>query len=296
MTTPDTSVLTAVDDNGDDNPTLAGSPVGGHALASRRLMFGLELDGLTLADVVQRCDAAVRQRERLLIGVVNAAKVVNLRRDPLLRESLLEADVLLADGQSVVWASRLLRRRLPERVTGIDLFEELLMLGDREGRAVYLLGARPEVLRELVTRIEARFPGLRVVGSRDGYFTDAESEGVAADVSASGADMLFLGMTSPKKEVFLATHGPRLGVPVLHGVGGSFDVLAGRTRRAPRSWQRLGLEWAYRLAQEPRRLWKRYLVTNTRFVALVARELVRPAAPLRRTAPTLTRRGNDVHG
>ncbi|MDM8083224.1 WecB/TagA/CpsF family glycosyltransferase [Cellulomonas cellasea] len=295
MTTPETSVRTPVEHDNPLDKALDSSfdraPAG-----PRRLLFGLRLDGLTLAEVAQRCGDAMRERERLLIGVVNAAKVVNLRRDPLLRESLLEADVLLADGQSVVWASRLLRRGLPERVAGIDLFEQLLALGDREGRGVYLLGARSEVLRELVTRIEARFPGLRVVGSRDGYFSAAESGAVAAEIAASGADMLFLGMTSPHKEVFLATHGPSLGVSVLHGVGGSFDVLAGRTRRAPRAWQRLGLEWAYRLVQEPRRLWKRYLVTNTRFVALVARELVRPSAPLRHTAPALERRGNDVHG
>ncbi|KRD42976.1 UDP-N-acetyl-D-mannosamine transferase [Cellulomonas sp. Root930] len=253
------------------------------ATPGRQRLFGLELDALTMAQVLDRCDTALATRRRLLVGVVNAAKVVNLHKDPLLRDSLLEADVLLADGQSVVWASRLLRHPLPERVAGIDLFEELLARADRSGRGIYLLGARPEVLAALVERIGQRFPGLRVAGSRDGYFTSEQASEVADDIAASGADMLFLGMVSPKKEMFLAAHGDRLGVPVLHGVGGSFDVLAGVTRRAPRAWQRLGLEWAYRLVQEPGRLWRRYLTTNTVFIWLTIRELVRPTPPYRRS-------------
>jgi N-acetylglucosaminyldiphosphoundecaprenol N-acetyl-beta-D-mannosaminyltransferase len=242
----------------------------------RQRLFGLEFDAVTSAQVVERAEAALTTRDPLLIGVANAAKIVNLRKDPLLRDSLLEADLLVADGQSVVWASRLVRRPLPERVAGIDLFEQLLALADEHGYAVYLLGAKPDVLATLVEQIRSRFPHLRIAGARDGYFTPDEAAAVADDIAASGADMLFLGMVSPKKETFLATYGDRLNVPVLHGVGGSFDVLAGVTRRAPRSWQRLGLEWAYRLVQEPRRLWRRYLVTNTEFLGLTLRELVRP--------------------
>ncbi len=250
-----------------------------------RLLFGLWLDALTLDEVVSRCEAAVRARGRVLVGVVNAAKVVHLRQDPVLRASLLEADLLLADGQSVVWASRLLRRPLPERVAGIDLFERLLAVADTHGHRVYLLGAKPAVLHELVARIEQRWPHLVVAGQRDGYFADEDGAEVAAQIAASGADMLFLGMVSPKKENFLARHGADLGVPVLHGVGGSFDVLAGAVRRAPVRWQRLGMEWAYRLVQEPRRLWKRYLVTNTSFALLTLRELVRPSAPFEAAGP-----------
>jgi len=252
--------------------------------STRQPLFGLEIDALTMDEVLARCDEALVTRDRLLVGVVNAAKVVNLHKDPILRESLLEADVLLADGQSVVWASRVLRHPLPERVAGIDLFEGLLSRADVHGHSVYLLGARPDVLAALVTEITSRFPGLRIAGSRDGYFTPDEAQDVAADIAASGADMLFLGMVSPKKETFLAAHGDALGVPVLHGVGGSFDVLAGVTRRAPRAWQRLGMEWAYRLVQEPGRLWRRYLTTNTVYLWLTLCELVRPTPVYRRSA------------
>lgn len=250
----------------------------------KRLVLGMPIDALTTDDVLDRCRASLRSRERILIGVVNAAKMVKLRHDEHLRDSLLDCDVLLADGQSVVWASRLLRRPVPERVAGIDLFERLLELAALDGWSVYLLGATPDVLATLQERVSERFVGLKIAGARDGYFAAAESGPVATGIRDSGADMLFLGMTSPKKEIFLGDFGPTLGVPVLHGVGGSFDILAGITKRAPQRWQRLGLEWLYRVRQEPGRLWRRYLTTNVTFIALVARELVRRQPPYRHSS------------
>lgn len=214
-----------------------------------------------------------------MVGVLNAAKVVKLQRDDLLRESMLRCDVLVADGQAVVWAGKVVGQPLPERVAGIDLFEALLALADREGHRVFLLGARREVLDRVVTVIGDRWPGVVVAGHRDGYFAHEQSGEVAAEIAGSGADMLFLGMSTPRKEIFLGTYADALGVPVLHGVGGSFDVLAGITRRAPLGWQRCGMEWAYRLIQEPRRMWRRYLTTNTLFLWALARERVRPQSP-----------------
>jgi N-acetylglucosaminyldiphosphoundecaprenol N-acetyl-beta-D-mannosaminyltransferase len=163
---------------------------------------------------------------------------------------------------------------LPERVAGIDLFEELLALAERDGFSVYLLGAEPQVVRSLTQAVTARHPNLRIAGSHDGYFPKEDEPRLAAAIAACHPDILFIGMTSPKKEIFLARWGPQIGASVCHGVGGSFDVLAGKTRRAPRVLQKLGLEWLYRVAQEPRRLWRRYAVTNTSFVWLVLRELV----------------------
>lgn len=245
--------------------------------AKQQLLFGVSFDALRMDEVVLRCRNALLTRSRIAFGMLNAAKIVNMRSDPLLRNSLLECDLLLADGQSIVWASRLLRHPLPERITGIDLFETLLTLAHAEGRSVYLLGARPDILAALEANLRARFAGLRIVGSHHGYFDAADDEAIATDIRRSGADMLFLGMVSPKKETFLATYGARLGVPILHGVGGSFDILAGLTRRAPLAWQRCGMEWAYRVLQEPRRLWRRYLATNTAFILLTAKELVLPS-------------------
>jgi N-acetylglucosaminyldiphosphoundecaprenol N-acetyl-beta-D-mannosaminyltransferase len=243
----------------------------------RQLLFGMYMDAMRMDDVIERCRTALATRSRVLLGVLNAAKIVELRRNPLLRESLMECDLLLADGQSVVWASKLLGRPLPERVAGIDIFTRLLFLAHRDDRSIALLGAKPDVLAEMQRVIAQRFPGLRIAYSHDGYYEAGEAAQIAADIRDSGADMLFLGMTSPKKEIFLGSYGASLNVPVLHGVGGSFDIMAGITRRAPVAWQKAGMEWAYRLLQEPRRLWWRYLKTNTSFVQLTAREMINPA-------------------
>lgn len=257
----------------------------GTMMPARQLLFGLQLDALRMNDVVDRCRGALQSRKRMLIGVVNAAKIVNMQADDMLRDSVLECDVVLADGQSVVWASRLLRRPLPERVAGIDLFSRLLVLANEERCSVYLLGAKPDVLTALCRRIRRDYPHVIIAGSHHGYFGNADQAAIAAQIQNSRADMLFIGMTSPKKEIFLGSYGARLGVPILHGVGGSFDVLAGITRRAPVFWQRAGLEWAYRLLQEPRRLWRRYLKTNSRFIWLTLLESIKPMVALGRPKP-----------
>ncbi|MFI8965805.1 WecB/TagA/CpsF family glycosyltransferase [Streptomyces sp. NPDC053493] len=244
-------------------------------MTTRQNLFGVTLDALTMDQTVTRCLAAVRAGERLEIGVVNAAKLVNMRRDPALARAVSGCDLVLADGQAVVWAGRLLRRPLPERVAGIDLFTRLLREAEREGLSVYFLGARQDVLEKMLRQVAVRHPGLRVAGSRNGYFDDSEQAAVADAIADSGADMLFLGMTSPKKEIFTAGYGERSKVALVHGVGGSFDILAGITRRAPERWQRLGLEWLYRALQEPRRLGRRYLTTNVSFALMTGRELLR---------------------
>ena len=127
----------------------------------------------------------------------------------------------------------------------------------------------------MVARIRAKHPALRVAGYHHGYYPEDESGAIADGIRASGAQLLFLGMTSPKKEIFTAAYGARTGARVVHGVGGSFDILAGVTKRAPATWQRWGLEWLYRVLQEPRRLGRRYLTTNVSFLLMTARELIR---------------------
>jgi N-acetylglucosaminyldiphosphoundecaprenol N-acetyl-beta-D-mannosaminyltransferase len=253
-------------------PTRRLGPAAPAVRPTRSHLLGLAVDAMTMDEVLERLHDSLESRARTTVGVVNAAKVVNLRSDTALRDSLLRCDLLLADGQSVVWASRVLGVPIPERVAGIDLFERLLDLAHVEGRSVYLLGAKPDVLARLCEHIAEHWPGLRLAGARDGYFSDEEGPDVARDIADSHADMLFIGMTSPKKEIFLDVYGDQLKIPVQHGVGGSFDVLAGVVRRAPEMWQRLGMEWAFRVVQEPRRLWKRYLTTNTTFLVLLARE------------------------
>lgn len=241
----------------------------------RTELFGAPVDALSMQDVLRVCDRHIAQRSPLLIGVLNAGKLVKMRRDARLRDAVLAADIFIADGMSVVWAARTLGLPVRERITGIDLMTRLLEQAERRGHSVYLLGASMEVLSGAVERIRALHPQLRIAGQHHGYFSEEEAPEIVARIRACEPDILFVGMSSPKKETFLSRWGRRTGAAVCHGVGGSFDVLAGKVQRAPRIWQRCGCEWLYRLLQEPRRLGKRYLVTNTIFLGLLARALVR---------------------
>lgn len=240
----------------------------------RAEILGTRIDRLDMAGTVARAKEMIETRRGGQQVSINAAKLVSLRENPRMREVVSRSALVNADGQAVVWASRLLGDPLPERVAGIDLFHSLMALGEREGYGIYVLGARPEVLETAVDRIRERYPRLRIAGYHDGYFSDEEIPAVVEDIRRAAPDMLFVAMSSPKKEYFLDEHGPALGIPYLQGVGGSIDVIAGVTRRAPRVWQRLGIEWLYRLLQEPRRMFRRYLTTNGRFIALVLRELL----------------------
>lgn len=240
-----------------------------------RVVLGTPIHALTMTETLDLVDSVISSRSRLRIGVVNAAKIVNMQRDPLLREDVVTSDVILADGMAVVWAARLLGYLLPERVAGIDLMLGMLARANQHRYRIYCLGASQDVLEKVTTRIVTEYPQVTIAGSRNGYFAQEEEEALAAEIAAARPHILFVAMTSPKKEQFIARWSEKLGVPVCHGVGGSFDVLAGKVERAPEVWQRLGLEWLYRVKQEPGRLWKRYLVTNTLFCSLVMRELFR---------------------
>jgi N-acetylglucosaminyldiphosphoundecaprenol N-acetyl-beta-D-mannosaminyltransferase len=232
-------------------------------------LFGVPIDALTMDASVARCRELILARRPAQHAVLNAAKVVQMMDDPGLRDAIRRADVVNADGMAVVWAGRLMGVPLPERVTGIDLMERLLAEAEHEGWPTYFLGARPDVLDAFVDVVRRRHPKLPIAGMRDGYFDDDAA--VARDIRASGARLLFVGMSSPRKERFLARQLRNVGDLLAVGVGGAFDVGAGRTRRAPPWMQRAGLEWAFRLAQEPRRMAGRYLVGNVRFVWCVVR-------------------------
>ena len=242
---------------------------------TRRNLFGLSIDAVTMSQAVARCREAIDHGEQLSIGVLNAAKIVSMRSNPELRAAVAGSDMILADGQAVVWASRLLGEPLPERVAGIDLFTELLAEAERNGDRVYFLGARPDVLAKVVTEVGRRFPGLPVAGAHDGYYPAGTEGEIAEDIRRCRTDMLFLGMSSPRKELFLDEWGAATKAHVVHGVGGSFDIMAGVTKRAPLWLQERGLEWLYRAGQEPVRLGRRYLTTNMAFITLVGREMLR---------------------
>ena len=234
----------------------------------RVFLLGCGIDALTLGETVGEVDNIVRARRPVQHCAINASKVVLMHKQPSLMAIVRSCALVNADGQSVVWASRFLGQTLPERVAGVDLFQALLRLAADRGYSVYFMGATREVLHATVARACREHPTLRVAGARDGYWTEGDHE-VVQQVRDAEPAILFVAMPSPRKEYWLAEHLDRMRVPFAMGVGGSFDVYAGHVQRAPKWMQRAGLEWAFRFLQEPGRMWKRYLLGNLAFVALV---------------------------
>jgi N-acetylglucosaminyldiphosphoundecaprenol N-acetyl-beta-D-mannosaminyltransferase len=236
-------------------------------------VLGCSIDRVGMQETLARIEDLIAAGGYGQHMAINAAKLVSLRDDARLSQIVERCDLVNADGQGIVWASRLLGDPLPERVAGIDLMEELLALAERRGYRVYILGAREEVLERAIERICERHPELQLAGWRDGYFSREEEADVCATIRASRPKIVFIAMSTPRKEYFLAERGPELGAQFVMGVGGAVDVMAGLTRRAPAVWQRLGLEWLFRLLQEPRRMFRRYAVTNARFALMVGAAL-----------------------
>lgn len=237
-------------------------------------LFGCQIDNLTLNEAVQRVESFIEQGGTHRYFAVNIHKIVTCRRSPEMQRIARHSDLVTADGQPVVWASQWFGRPLKSRVNGTDLMECLVDLAARRQYGVYLLGARDEVLQAMLEQYRERFPGLRVVGSRNGYWSDAEENSVVCAIRKAHPDILFVGISSPRKELFMDRNLTQMQVPFAMGVGGSFDVAAGVTQRAPLWMQRAGLEWFWRVLQEPRRMWKRYLLDGIQFGFIVIRAML----------------------
>jgi N-acetylglucosaminyldiphosphoundecaprenol N-acetyl-beta-D-mannosaminyltransferase len=242
-----------------------------NAIPHRASFLGVPLDPLTMDETVARCGELIREGRPVQHVVLNAGKCVLLEDEPDIRDIVARCAVVNADGQSVVWAARFLGVRVPERVAGIDLMGRLIALCEGEGWPVYFLGAKDDVLAAFEAEARRRHPRLVVAGGRNGYFRPEDEPGIAETIRASGARVVLVGISSPMKERFLARNLERMGPVLAMGVGGSFDVWAGKTTRASVWMQHAGLEWFHRFAQEPRRMWRRYLIGNLRFAGLVIR-------------------------
>ena len=238
--------------------------------------LGIPVDSHTMLETISRIDEAIQANEHIKHVVINAGKVVSMMKDKELFQNVLSCDIINADGQSIVWAARFLGKKIPGRVAGVDLMQELIKLASAKGYKCFFLGAGKEVLNIVVEKYSREYgPGI-IAGYRDGYFSEAEEPEVAREIAESGAQILFVAISSPKKEKFLYKYDDVLRkVNFTMGVGGTFDIIAGITMRAPKWVQDLGMEWFVRLVQEPGRMWKRYLVGNTMFIYLVIRERIR---------------------
>ncbi len=253
--------------------TASSMPVA--AGSGKRVEFmGARLDALTMKETLLRIDEAIRNREPLQHMVVNVAKLMRMHGDTELREAVNSSGLINADGLGIVWGARLLGLDIPERVTGIDLMQNLIRLANERRYRVFFLGAEEGVVRDVVARYKRRYPNLQICGYRNGYFGENDELSVAMQIEKARPDILFVGMSSPRKERFIQQYGQLMQVPFMMGVGGSFDVIAGKVKRAPRWMQDAGLEWFYRLMQEPGRMWKRYLVTNAQYAWALTNSLV----------------------
>lgn len=248
---------------------------------SRIRILNTPIDAVNMQQTLQVIDHAINRNQNIQHVVVNAAKLVKMQKNQELFDSVVNSTLINADGQGVVWASKILRKPLPERVAGIDLMQHLFVLAKEKKYKIYLLGAKEDIINQTAETISNNYSSEILAGWRNGYFSVEEEESVAKIIAKSGAHMLFVGMPSPKKEIFLNKYKKLLNMPFIMGVGGSFDVLSGKVKRAPLWMQKIGLEWFYRFLQEPQRMWKRYLITNSLFIWYVLRERFgKPVVPI----------------
>lgn len=239
---------------------------------SRISICNIPVDALTMKQTIALIDKAIEEHRPVHHVVINAAKVVNAQKDEALKESIVSCDIINADGQAIVWAANFLNRPLPERVAGIDLMDNLVKLAAEKKYGIFFLGAKEDVVKDVVNVYTEKYGKEIIAGYRNGYFTKDDELEIAKQIAESGASILFVAMSSPKKEIFLNTYKHLIKMPFIMGVGGSFDVVSGLVKRAPVWMQKWGLEWFYRVMQEPGRMWKRYLFGNSEFIYLVLKE------------------------
>ena len=236
-------------------------------------LLGVPVDCVTMAQSVAFVDEQVAEGAKAAaILAVNPEKVMRARKEPALMRGLRRASLLIPDGIGVVWAARWRRRVKIARVPGSELMPAVCGLAAEKGYEVFLYGAREEVNAEAAAVLPKRFPGLTVAGRHHGYVGDADMPDLIERINESGADILFVALGSPRQEAWIEAHSTALRVKAIQGVGGTFDVVAGRVRRAPKLFLALNLEWFYRLLLEPQRLWRQRVLVHFA-VSVVAEKL-----------------------
>jgi N-acetylglucosaminyldiphosphoundecaprenol N-acetyl-beta-D-mannosaminyltransferase len=238
-------------------------------------ILGCKIDNLSMEETLQKVEDFIQSGRPHQHVVVNVDKLVKASRDPQLLRIINQCALINADGMPVVWASRLLGKPIKERVAGVDLFESIMQRAAAKTWRVFLLGAQEEVVSRVKQDYERKYPGLTVAGYRNGYWTQEDEEGVVRQIEAARADILFVAMSSPKKEQFLNRYQAEMRIPFAMGVGGTFDVAVGKVKRAPGWMQKSGFEWFYRFLQEPRRMFKRYFIEDMVFFWLLLKEAIR---------------------
>jgi N-acetylglucosaminyldiphosphoundecaprenol N-acetyl-beta-D-mannosaminyltransferase len=236
-------------------------------------ILNTSIHNLDMQETLHIIDDVIVNNNQIHHVVVNAGKIVAMQKDLQLRQSVNESDLINADGQAVVWASKVLGKPLKERVAGIDLMVNLVKMAHEKKYKIFFFGAKEDIVKKVVATYSDKYSSEIIAGYRNGYFKKEEERDIAREISESGAHILFVAISSPTKENFLYENRDILNkVNFVMGVGGSFDVVAGKVKRAPFWMQKSGLEWFYRFIQEPKRMWKRYLIGNSKFIWLVIKE------------------------
>jgi N-acetylglucosaminyldiphosphoundecaprenol N-acetyl-beta-D-mannosaminyltransferase len=235
-------------------------------------VFDIKINPLTLNEFVEYIYSNIINGNKIVQNGVNSFSIIELTKKPELVQVFNNSELVSIDGMSLVWALKFLGYSVPERVACPDLAEQILKLAHGEKLRVYFLGSSQQNLQIAVKNITSVYPDLIIAGYRNGYFEISEEQLIVEEINNANPHILFLGMPTPKKELFMENHKDKLIFNYSLGVGGLFDIFSGKTRRAPKWMQKNGFEWFYRLMQEPRRMWKRYLFGNSKFIYLVLKE------------------------
>ncbi len=238
-------------------------------------LFGVPFDRVTLPQAIAQVEAAIADRSSLTQSVgVNLDQLLKIQREPDFADIIRQCEQITADGQPIVWLSRLFGDPLPERVPSVDIMRALLPVAEKKGYRVFLLGTKEELLQKAAANLQKQHPGLVICGMRNGYYKIEDEAEITQQINAARTDILLIAISSPKKEEFVERNRAALKVPFVMGVGGAFDIEAGIYTRAPRVVQKIGMEWAWRVAQEPRRMGPRVL-DDLKFSKYLLREVAR---------------------
>lgn len=222
-------------------------------MADQVNILGVNVDAVTMAEAVAHVTAAMDVRANVMIATANAEMIMRATHDEELRDILNAAALVVPDGAGTVWAARHLGHAMPERVAGYDLAQELLRRAPAEGRRIYFFGSAPGVAEKAKAKAEQLYPGIEIVGVRNGFFSPADNAAIIAEIRAARPDLLLVALGVPKQEKWIAAHLAELDVPVAIGVGGTLDVMAGVMKRAPHWMQKAKLEWLFRGLMQPKR-------------------------------------------
>lgn len=237
-----------------------------------RNFLGISFSGFSMDETIAVINETICSNKKVVYADLNVQSVLMYQENSAVKNFFNSVDLLNFDGQGVVWAYRYLDKGRVDRTTGCDLMYQLIDVAAKNGHKCFFLGAKDIVLRQMIAVIIDRYGSDVIGGFRNGYFSDEDEQDIVDVINDSHVQILFIGITSPKKELFLNRYADNLNVNISMGVGGSFDVYAGVVQRAPVWMQKSGLEWFFRLLQEPKRMWKRYLVGNSKFIWLVIKE------------------------